>query len=152
MVKYWVAAARGADFKELKARGFRVFYPLLDDYVFLEACDDNKILLKKQEELKIKFLRDHSGKQILQVTNKELDKMQMSTQDKLEPGLLIEVVEGYCQGLKGKILTREGDLLSCEVYGYRRVFEVSLTTLQVSLKEADAVRTTPPIKQRMESI
>lgn len=130
-INFWVAAARGADFKELKAKGFRVFYPAMDDYAFLEACDENKYLLKKQEELHIKFLRDGSGKGYQLVNKVELDKMQLSTQDNIQEGLEIKVVEGYCVGLEGKVLSREGDVLECELYGYRRVFNVTLTTIQV---------------------
>lgn len=131
--KYWVAAARGCDFGTLKSKGFTVFYPALDDYVFLESSEENKYLLSKQEELRIKFLRLSSGKGYVQVQEKEVQQMLSVTKDTLLPGSRIKVVDGYCSGLEGYIKTRDGEVLVCEVYGYKRVFEVSLPTSQVAL-------------------
>lgn len=128
--KYWVALARGADFEDLKRRGFRVFYPVLDDYVFLEALDENKTLTSKSESLRVKFLRDGKGK-ILEVSGAELDRMRGCTEDNLVPGQDISVVEGFCNGLDGKILGRAGDDLKCEVYGFKRVFSQTLSVTQV---------------------
>ena len=63
--------------------------------------------------------------------------MQVSTQDNIVPGLDIKVVEGYCEGLEGRVVSREGDTLSCELYGYRRVFQKELTTIQVVPHQPD---------------
>lgn len=131
MKQYYVGLARGADFKDLKARGFTVFYPVLDDYVFLEVTDENKKLLTKQDELKVKFLRDQNSRTIQQVTEKELSAMVMTTQDILVEGQDISVVEGFGTGLEGKIFSRDGEALTCDLYGYKRVFRVVLTTIQV---------------------
>lgn len=130
---HWVASARGCDFKVLKDLGFTVFYPALDDYAFLEVSDENKYLFKKQEELRIRFLREGSGKGYLQVKDKDLEKMFCVTKDNLLPGSRIIVVEGHCVGLEGSIVSRDGESLDCTVLGYRRVFEVRLNTSQVAL-------------------
>lgn len=134
---FWVAAARGCDFKVLKNLGFTVFYPALDDYAFLEVSDENKYLFKQQESLRIKFLREGSGKGYLQVKDTDLDKMFQVTKDNLVPGSRIIVVEGYCVGLEGSIHSRDGESLECVVKGYRREFEVTLTTNQVALAPTD---------------
>lgn len=128
---YYVALARGADFRVLKARGFTVFYPLLDDYVFLEVSDDNKKLLNKQEELCVKFLRDKSGKGIQTVTGKELNRMTQTTQKSLVPGQDITVVDGSFIGMDGKITSLEGDNITCKVVGYRKTYQVILTAVQI---------------------
>lgn len=141
---WWVAVARGADFKDLRAKGFRVFYPVLDDYVFLEECDENKKLLIKQEELKVKFLRDPITRVIQKVTDAELSAMTLSTQDSLVPGQDILVVEGYGSGLEGKILSREGESITCEVYGYKRIFSLELTMIQVVKRGVTPSTELPP--------
>jgi len=123
---YWAALARGANFEDLKAKGFQIFYPVMDDYVFLEACDKNKYLLSKQEELRVKFLRDNTRKQLLLITQVEIDRMISVTQDDLVEGQDISVVEGYCAGLDGKIISRSGSTFQCDVFGYRKVFRVQL--------------------------
>lgn len=133
MIYYWTAISRGADFKELSAKGFRVFYPVLDDYVFLEVSDKNKVLLTKQDELRVKFLKDSKGK-IMLVSEKDLGQMQATTQDPMVEGAEISVVDGYCSGLDGKVISREGSILECEVYGYKRVFSVALPAIQVVLR------------------
>lgn len=140
MKTYWVGQSRGADFKDLKAKGFLVFYPALDDYVFLEDTEENKKLLTKQEELRVKFLRQHNSGKLQKVTEKDLQSMIVTTQDILLEGQDISVVEGYCQGLDGKVVSRDGDNLTCELQGYRRVYTVILTTIQVVKRGQEAAK------------
>lgn len=128
---YWVALARGADFERLRKEGFTVFYPMIDDYVFLEACDDNKKLIDRTEELKVKFIKSKGGKSIQTVRESELKGLQGSVEDGLVPGIKVRVVEGYCQNLDGVIINRIGQELECEVSGYKRKFRATLTTMQV---------------------
>lgn len=129
---YWVALARGADFKQLKELGFEVFYPVLDDYVMLEARDDNNKILSRQEELRVRFLKGAGNQKIMTVSEAEYLKLRESTKTGLEIGAQIVVVEGVYASMQGKILGIENDQYVCEVYGYKRVFEVTLTHTQIA--------------------
>lgn len=134
MKHFWVASARGADFTRLKKLGFLIFYPAMDDYVFLEESDHNKKWLSRQEDLHVRFLRDRHGKSYQTVTEAELGKMGRTVENALVEGAEIEVVDGYCQYLDGVIRERVGQHVKCELRGFKKIFHVDLEVGQVVLR------------------
>ena len=54
--RYRVARVIRGDITDLESSGFILFYPEIDEYVFLDSKDPNiKSLVKKEETLGIKF-------------------------------------------------------------------------------------------------
>lgn len=128
---YWVAHSRGADFADLDKKGFLTFYPMMDDYVFLEVGEKNKKWLVKQEELRVRFVK--RGKDFAEVSSKSLLGLYSSTTDRVSPGMTVTVVKGYCESLTGIVRGREGDLVKVDLKGYKRVYSVELPLKQVVL-------------------
>lgn len=135
--KYYVAHARGVDFVDLQRKGFLTFHPMMDDYVFLKVSEDNKQWLSKQEELRVKFLRQ--GREYTTVTEASLEGLYRSTVSKVQEGSEVTVVVGYCEGLSGVVTKREGDQLVCDLVGYRRHFVVDVGLNQVVSKGIEVV-------------
>jgi len=129
--RYWIAHVRGADFTILRAKGFVVFYPTLDDYVFLEVTDDNWKFVSKQTELSIYFLKSEGKYQ--EVTEEELDLMRDSARGGMEEGARIKVVGGYCTNLDGSVLVAEDQRYFCKLNGFKATYEVWLDALDVVL-------------------
>lgn len=136
--KYWVGHARGVDFEDLQRKGFLTFQPMMDDYVFLLVNEENKQWLSRQEELRIKFLRQ--GKDLTTVTESSLAGLFRSTTSKVQEGTEVTVVVGYCEGLSGVVMKRDGDQLVCDLVGYRRHFVVDIGLNQVVFKGQEHVR------------
>lgn len=101
MTLYWVAQARSPDFQDLTDRGFVTFYPMVDDYVFLEAKDENRALTRKETDLNVSFLREE--KKLITITEAELEPMRASTRDRIKVGTNILVVRGHCESLDGVV-------------------------------------------------
>jgi len=139
-MRYLIAHVRGADFPILRRHGFITFFPELDDYVFLEDRPENQSLTRKQLELGIHFLTKNG--EFLSVNEEELGKMRHSTTDRIDAGSEILVVEGYCAGLEGDVLSRTEEKLHCRLKGYNRTYDVSLDSLEVVLKKDGAKQRT----------
>lgn len=131
MARYYAAHVRGADFNRLRQKGFRVLYPALDDYVFLEVVDKNKSLLTQQSELGVAFLKDKKG--YVTVSQAEVDRMMEKTAEDMTPGTLIKVIEGVGASLDGEVLEREGNKLRVKLQGYNREYDIWVDRLEVVL-------------------
>lgn len=132
MKKYNVGHARGSDFKQLKSLGFVVFYPMMDDYVFLEVTPENKALVRRQSELGVLFLKERN--KFVEVTEDELSVMKMETVGQIKVGVEIRVLGGYCENLEGVVEAMDGDTLQCCLKGFNRVYRVELAVTDVVLK------------------
>lgn len=130
--RFWVAHARGCDFGRLREKGFLILYPSIDDYVFLEAKDQNLKLLRKQTELGVYFLRRNN--EFVTVSQKEIDGMRKETVDRIEPGVDILVVTGYGSGLEGKVTESQGNKLRCDLQGFNRTYDVWIDRMDVVIK------------------
>ena len=131
--RYMIAHLRGGDPIKLEKLGFTVFYPNLDDYVFLKDVPEHKKFLRKQSELGISFLKKAGKHQMVPASH--LKGLESVTKDPLIPGSKIHVVEGYCSNMEGDLLERNGKDIKCKLYGYNSTYEVWLTTTQVVLYE-----------------
>lgn len=127
--KYWIAHVRGPFYDKLRNLGFKVFYPYMDDYVFLEIKDKNKPLLKKQMELCIYFLK--KKEKLLVVSEAEVERMTQGAKEKQEESEEVEVISGYCSGLMGKILEREEKHCRCLLQGFNRTYDVLVDRLDL---------------------
>jgi len=131
--KYWVAHVRGPNYDLLRKRGFTVLYPDVDDYVFLEVNKPNEKLLKRQLELCVAFLKKHGKMQT--ITEAELRLMaKTTTLDILAENTPIEVINGYCENLEGRVLEIMGDQIKALLKGYNRSYEVVINRLDVVAK------------------
>lgn len=130
--KWWVAHVRTSDYRQLDRRGFLVLYPDVDDYVFLEAKDENKKLLRKQPELGVMFLKNRS--QFATVTEAEVARMiKKATPVALKPGSEIVVISGFAESLTGTVLEEIGVEVRVLLRGYRKVYDVLVNRLDLSL-------------------
>lgn len=132
MRNFWIAHVRGPNFEQLKKKGFLVLYPEIDDYVFLEVNPDNLQHLRKQLQLGVSFLR--SKKELVKVTEADIDKMKKVTTDRIEVGAAIEVIAGFAEALEGKILEVNEATVLCELQGYKRTYTVEVNKLDVAVK------------------
>lgn len=131
--KYWVAHVRGPNYDQLRKKGFLVLYPDVDDYVFLEVTEANQKLLKKQLELAVAFLKT-KGK-FNTVTETEVKRMSLETStERIAVGAEIEVINGYCDNMEGKVLEVDGDRIRASLRGYNRTYDVELDRLDVIAK------------------
>lgn len=135
-MRYWLAHTRGCDFARLRDLGFLTLYPALDDYVFLAATDKNKVFLRRQTELGIRFLRQ--GDQYQTVSQKEINAMQGQTVDKIEPGTEIVVLQGFASALEGTVQERNGNKLRCLLGGLTRNYDVLIDVLDVVRKKEES--------------
>jgi len=132
MKKYWVAHVRGAIFENLRKEGFRVFYPVMDDYVFLEVKESNEGLLRRQTELAIAFLKKR-GKYVT-VMESEIDVIKGDVQVGPQVGAKVSVVKGYCANLEGEIVAIDGEWIDLCLQGYNRTYDVRVDRLEVAVK------------------
>lgn len=131
--KFFVAHARGCDFERLKRIGFVVFYPVLDDYVFLEDAPSNQKWLTKQAELGVSYLK--KGNEYVRVTEEELVPLGLGTTERIKLGSEIRVLVGYCEGMEGMIEGIEGDKLKVRLKGWKRDYVAEVSITEVVLKE-----------------
>lgn len=132
MKRFWVAHVRGAEFPRLVKLGFLVFYPEIDDYVFLEVKDENEKLLRKQNEFGVHFLR--KKKVLATVTEREIQQMKKETKDELLPETEVEVVSGYAANMKGKVVEVLEGKYRCLLNGWRRTYEVLLERTDLAVR------------------
>lgn len=109
-----------------------MLFPSVDDYVFLKATKANEVLLTKQGELGVSFLRE--GTRLKTVTALELAQIQGSTVDLIQVGTEVEVVGGYCANLEGRVVSVEGQQARCELKGYNRMYDVMVDMLDLAVK------------------
>lgn len=133
--RWWVAHVRSSDYRQLARRGFLVLYPDVDDYVFLEVKDEHKKLLRKQPELGVMFLKSRS--QFATVSEAEVAKMtKKATLISLKPGAEVDVISGFAENLSGTVLEELEAEVRLLLRGYRKVYEVTVHRLDVSLRAA----------------
>jgi hypothetical protein len=142
--RFYVAHARGPDFNQLRKLGFVHFYPILDDYVFLEVCDENKRYLTKQSELGIHFVKDHDDR--MTISAAELDEMTRTTRSTIQPDTSVSVIIGYCEGLEGIVKQIEGDQVMCTLQGYNREYHVTLNISDVVVLGTNILPTAPEVE------
>jgi hypothetical protein len=131
--EYYIAHARGCDFRRLREKGFLTFYPDFDDYVFLEASQKNTKLLRKQTEFGIFFLREKKNG-YAKTTESEIKKMtKKAGADALPPATPILVVEGYGANLDGVVLETDvtGRKVRCDLTGFNRHYNVWLDRMDL---------------------
>jgi len=133
MKQYWVAHVRGPYFERLRRLGFVVLYPAVDDYVFLEATDDNKKIVAQQQDLGVFFLR--AGRKMKTVSEEELADIKQKTTERLEVGASIIVVAGYCEALEGEITDEGEQKVKCMLEGWNRQYHVWLDRLEVAARD-----------------
>lgn len=136
--RYWSAHARGCNFEQLRKLGFKTFYPLLDDYVFLEVAQQNEKFLRKQTELGISFLKK-KGRPV-EISQKEMDRMSFGGMVAVKVGDEVMIISGYGSNLEGTVV--EEDLqntnkLKVRCLGYKRVYEVIVDRMDVIPKTFD---------------
>jgi len=133
MKEYWVAHVRGPYFERLRRLGFVVLYPAVDDYVFLEATDENRKIVSQQQDLGVFFLR--AGRRMKIVSEEELDGIKQKTTERLEVGASVIVVAGYCEALEGEITDQNEKQVKCVLEGWNRQYEVWIDRLEVAPKD-----------------
>lgn len=133
MNKYYVCHVRGAEYAKLKSLGFLVLYPMIDDYVFLEAIPENKKFLNKQTELGISFLKQREA--LVLVNKSEIDRMKETSKDSIREGAEIRVIGGYCANLEGRVLQilESGNYL-CELQGFKQTYQAEIDPLDLVYK------------------
>jgi hypothetical protein len=119
-VRYWVAHARGCNFKRLSNLGFRHGFPTMDDYVFLKESAKNKRFLTKQTDLGIKFLSFERRLQF--VTEAEVDNILNKVKPDFVSGSRVEVVSGFCSGLVGAVVEKVSSEYLVILQGYRLTY------------------------------
>jgi transcription antitermination factor NusG len=135
--RFWLAHVRGPFYEKLRSLGFIVFYPAMDDYVFLEVADKNKPLLNRQTELCIHFLKKRE--KLLTISQAEVDQIRAGTAEHVKESSRVEVVSGYCAGLDGRIVEVEDEQCKCELKGYNRSYTVWVDKLDVVYMKEDTV-------------
>lgn len=135
--RFWTAYARGANFEDLKRRGFTVFYPSVDDYVFLRAVSENRGLVERADELGLQyFLR--VGGELAEVTWADIAGMAAQAVQSIGPGDLIEVVRGPAEGLRGRVIELRADGVRVRVRSWIRWHEVTVAGTDLILVKPDA--------------
>lgn len=135
MKKYWVAHVRGGEHPRLAKLGFVSFYPAMDDYVFLEATQQNTKHHRKQAEHGISFLKAKGD--YVTITETELGRMKGQTQDKLTQGQRIKVVQGYLSNLEGVITETDGLTAKVILDGRTRKYEAELPLGELAAANAE---------------
>ena len=138
-MSYWVAHARGCDFKRLTRLGFRHGFPSMDDYVFLETGPDNKKYLTKQTDLGIKFLTTARKHQT--VTEEEVNSILDQVSPDFPAGSRVEVVSGFCSGLVGAVVEKVSSSYLVVLQGYRATYMQLIDPDDMALEK---IRQTPP--------
>lgn len=131
MKLYLIAHVRGADFHHLRTLGFRVFFPAMDDYVFLEDTPLNQKYLGQQAQLGLYFLRKNSTH--LRVNQRELDRMAHQTTAKIQPMTVVKVVTGYAENLEGTVISinPETSKAFVRLKGWNREYELELEMIDL---------------------